>query len=221
MRSNGAPPDRILLGAVADIIAEQEQRAEAAEREILANLARCRERIDEYGNVIETRFLMLEHRMRDQVAAYVDALKLKDGARGDPGAAGPAGPEGSPGPAGPPGPVGPAGADAYPGQARGLWDATAIYRCLDVVAHNGSEWRALRDNPGPLPGDGWMLGAKGMRGDKGERGGKGEKGERGPPGPVPDTLTLEGWSIVMSYPGGRRLACDLRPLFVRYAEEAA
>jgi hypothetical protein len=44
-----------------------------------------------------------------------------------------------------------------------------------VVAFNGSEWRAMVDDPGPLPGPGWMLGAKGARG---------KRGERGPPGPV-------------------------------------
>lgn len=60
------------------------------------------------------------------------------------------------------------GVDAYPGEARGLYDAEATYRALDVVSLNGSEWRAKKDDPGPLPGDGWMLSAqKGKRGDKG------------------------------------------------------
>ena len=59
-----------------------------------------------------------------------------------------------------------------------------IYRAMDVVAHNGSEWRAITDDPGPLPGDGWMLSAKGVKGDKGVPGEsiKGDRGERGLPG---------------------------------------
>ena len=61
------------------------------------------------------------------------------------------------------------GKDAYPGQALGLFDAEASYRALDVVSFNGCEWRAKVDDPGPLPGDGWMLSAaRGKRGDRGE-----------------------------------------------------
>lgn len=52
------------------------------------------------------------------------------------------------------------GKDAYPGQARGLFDPDGSYRALDVVSLNGCEWRAKHDNPGPLPGDGWMLSAQ-------------------------------------------------------------
>lgn len=52
------------------------------------------------------------------------------------------------------------GKDAYPGEARGLFDPTATYRALDVVSLNGCEWRAKTDDPGLLPGDGWMLSAQ-------------------------------------------------------------
>lgn len=52
------------------------------------------------------------------------------------------------------------GKDAYPGEARGLFDPRSTYRALDVVSLNGCEWRAKTDNPGPLPGDGWMLSAQ-------------------------------------------------------------
>ena len=41
------------------------------------------------------------------------------------------------------------------GRARGAHDPAAAYFAMDVVAFNGSEWRAVRDGPGPLPGDGW------------------------------------------------------------------
>jgi hypothetical protein len=71
------------------------------------------------------------------------------------------------------------GKDAYPGEARGLYDPEATYRALDVVSLNGSEWRAKCDNPGPLPGDDWMLSAQ--RGKRGEPGpiGKGTEGKSG------------------------------------------
>ena len=41
------------------------------------------------------------------------------------------------------------------------------YQKLDRVSFNGSEWIARRDDPGPLPGDGWMLGAQKARGKPG------------------------------------------------------
>jgi Collagen triple helix repeat (20 copies) len=168
---------------------EQLKDRTATERELAGDLGRLRERLDDYGNVIETRFLGLEHRMRDQVAAQIAALDLQDGVPGAPGERGEQGErglQGEQGNRGEPGPEGPAG---YVGQARGLWNADATYRAMDVVACNGSEWRAIRDNPGPLPGDGWMLGAKGVKGERGAAGHRGEKGDRGergiagPPGP--------------------------------------
>lgn len=71
----------------------------------------------------------------------------------------------------------------YTGQARGLYDAEASYRALDVVSLNGSEWRAKSDNPGPLPGDGWMLSAqRGRRGEQGQRGQAGSEGKAGKDG---------------------------------------
>jgi len=104
--------------------------------------------------------------------------------KGDPGPIGPAGPEGAPGPPGPIGEAGPMGPVGYAGEARGLFDETATYRGLDRVALDGSEWIARCDNPGPLPGDGWMLSAKvGRKGDPGPRGERGPRGETGPAGP--------------------------------------
>jgi len=173
--------DANLLNAVADVLADERFVRAHAIGEVKADLARARERIDDYGNVIENRFLGLEHKMREQIAAHVAALELQDGAPGPSGAPGPAGSPGAVGPAGPQGPEGPIG---YVGRASGLWSAEGVYRAMDLAAWNGCEWRALRDDPGPLPGDGWMLSAKGMKGDKGERGGKGDRGDRGPPGPT-------------------------------------
>ena len=78
------------------------------------------------------------------------------GERGEPGERGLEGPQGAAGSAGEPGAI---GEPAYPGRACGLWNETEAYRAMDVVASNGSEWRAVYDNPGPLPGDGWRQGA--------------------------------------------------------------
>ena len=54
---------------------------------------------------------------------------------------------------------------------RGLFDATATYRQLDIVALNGGSFIAKKDDPGPCPGAGWQLiVSQGKSGDKGERG---------------------------------------------------
>jgi len=66
------------------------------------------------------------------------------------------------------------GKDAYPGQACGLHDPAAAYRALDIVSFNGSGWIAKVDNPGELPGDGWMLLAQ--RGKPGKPGDPGKEG---------------------------------------------
>ena len=53
-------PDAALLGAVADLLAETHKANHASVRDLVAELARSRERIDQYGNVIETKFQALE-----------------------------------------------------------------------------------------------------------------------------------------------------------------
>jgi len=113
----------------------------------------------------------------------------KDGVAGAPGRDGAGGRDGEPGQTGPQGEPGRDGTDgkdgrdgtdgkdAYPGEARGLFDPAGTYRALDVVSFNGCEWRAKRNAPGELPGDGWMLSAsRGKRGDRGERGLTGNDG---------------------------------------------
>jgi hypothetical protein len=109
------------------------------------------------------------------------------GDNGDPGAqgpqgaigpAGPAGPQGATGPQGPtgvqgpPGATGPAGPQGAKGlNWRGVWDATASYVLDDAISHDGSSWRALRDNTNVTPIDGadWTIVAQ--KGDAGEGGG--------------------------------------------------
>jgi hypothetical protein len=106
------------------------------------------------------------------------------------------------------------------GEVCGLFDPAREYRKYDLVMLNGSEWRAKRDAPGPLPGDGWAMSAQ-----QGKAGKPGEKGERGPAG-SPATAIV-GWQIsefravpVLS-DGGLGPPLDLRAMFEQYHGEAS
>jgi integrin beta 8/collagen type VII alpha len=190
-------PDRSLLRAVAEIVIAEERQRDAADTALSAEVARLKERIDDYGNVIRQPGPPGPQGLPGPPGAHIKGDK---GDKGDPGEAitGPAGPpgeaikgdKGDPGEPGPPGESikgdkGDPGEAAYTGRALGRHNPQQQYRAMDVVAHNGSEWRAITDDPGPLPGDGWMLSAKGSKGDKGVPGDKGDsvKGDRGLPGP--------------------------------------
>jgi hypothetical protein len=157
----------------------------------------------------------------------VDGAPGRDGVDGADGNTGPAGADGSngadgadgrdgeQGPQGVPGSDGRDGADgkdAYQGEARGLFDPEAQYRAMDTVGFNGSEWRAKRDDPGELPGDGWMLSAG--RGKRGDRGDRGERGADGAPGrTAPEIIALyadpKTMSIVATKDDGTELTADL------------
>lgn len=166
--------------------------------------------------------LKIERAVADRLAALKDGpqgLQGEPGERGEPGEAitGPAGEQGVQGPPGPP------GEEPYVGEVCGLFDQAREYRKYDIVAFGGSEWRAKRDAPGALPGDGWALSASaGKSGQKGEHGARGERGPVGPPGPV-----IAGWSVrdFRAVPvfsdGSAGPALDLRALFEQYHEEAA
>jgi hypothetical protein len=127
---------------------------------------------------------------------------------------------GKPGPQGEPGEPGTPGEVPYVGEVCGLFDPARDYRKFDLVAFGGSEWRARRDNPGALPGDGWALSAS--AGKTGQKGEIGKRGERGPAGPV-----IVGWTVrdfaaspILS-DGSTGPALDLRALFEQYHAEAA
>jgi hypothetical protein len=146
------------------------------------------------------------------------------GEKGEMGEQGQRGETGAPGARGEQGEKGEPGADAYPGQARGLWSAEADYRQMDVVSYNGSEWRAIQDDPGALPGPGWMLGAKGIKGRPGERGERGERGPQGPMGPAGigiDEVVLNDFTLVFLCSDGSTMRCDLAPAFERYRMEVS
>lgn len=104
----------------------------------------------------------------------------------------------------PAGPAGADGKDAYPGQALGLFDPKREYRALDVVSLNGSEWRAKHDNPGELPGPGWMLSAS-----RGKRGEKGEPGEAGRAGAELVAAYVRDGELVLLCEGGTEIKVDL------------
>jgi HK97 family phage portal protein len=177
-------------------------------------LTRLIERLDDYGNVIKFPAPVAgpagppgergEPGRDGRDGA--PGLPGERGERGEPGEPGRQGDTGLPGERGE---KGDNGEPAYSGRACGLYSETAAYRALDVVAHNGSEWRAVRDDPGPLPGDGWMLGAKGSRGKPGE---KGDKGEKGAPGPAVAEFVLAEDELVLVHADGSALSVDLAPL---------
>lgn len=107
----------------------------------------------------------------------------------------------------PEGPAGADGRDAYPGEARGLYDPAAQYRALDCVSFNGCEWRAKIDNPGELPGPDWMMSAQ-----KGKRGDRGEKGQAGTSGATVVAQYLRGDELVTTMSDGSEVKADLSEL---------
>ena len=157
---------------------------------------------------------------RETVAGLIRKVEerlseVKDGKDGEQGPPGEAGPQGDPGPVGEAGPPGQDGADAYPGEAKGLFDPDATYRAMDVVSFNGSEWRAKHDDPGPLPGEGWMLSAsKGKRGDRGERGPDGRVGKDGKDGAQPVDIRFDAkeMKFLMTLDDGNLLEADFYPV---------
>ena len=68
---------------------------------------------------------------------------------------------------------------------KGTHDPKAEYFANDLVAKDGASFVAKRNNPGPLPGDGWQLLAR--------QGQRGVAGERGAPGR--DAPRITGWIV--------------------------
>ena len=95
---------------------------------------------------------------------------------------------------------------------KGTHDPKAEYFANDLVAKDGASFVAKRNNPGPLPGDGWQLLAR--------QGQRGIAGERGAPGR--DAPRIIKWELdVASYTatpilsdGSRGPGLELRALFV-------
>jgi hypothetical protein len=110
------------------------------------------------------------------------------------------------------------GQDAPVGEVRGLHDTSEKYRRFDLVVANGSEWRAKRDDPGPLPGNGWALSAQ--KGDRGKRGEQGDRGLQGPPGQAAPAIAewiVKGYqAIPLMADGTLGPALDLEGMFEAY-----
>lgn len=144
--------------------------------------------IVQVGTTMEVKFVAGD-------TAYVCEVELPRGEQGE---------RGLDGEAGQPGERGERGPEAYVGEARGLFDASAQYRKLDVVSFNGSEWRAKCDDPGELPGEGWMLSA-----GRGKRGEKGDRGERGFAGAALAAGYIDGTDLVLTSGDGSETKVDL------------
>lgn len=149
----------------------------------------------------------------------VDGATGPQGPAGEPGPQGERGERGDAGPMGEAGPAGRDGTDAYAGEARGLFDPEATYRAMDVVSFNGSEWRAKRDDPGELPGEGWMLSAS--RGKRGDRGDRGPEGSPGPASPsvIAGYVDQREMQIVLTKDDGSEVRVDLYD-FARSVQQA-
>lgn len=171
------------------------------------------------------RAAQAEFELRVERAVAERLAQVKDGAvgpqgergeRGEPGEAitGPPGEQGIPGPPGPPGEV------PYVGEVCGLFDPEHEYRKYDLVAWDECEWRAKRDAPGPLPGDGWALSAK--AGPRGKRGDIGPRGERGLPAATIASWTIREYvAVPMMSDGSAGAPLNLRSFFEQFYSEAA
>jgi integrin beta 3 len=110
------------------------------------------------------------------------------------------------------------GRDAPVGQVYGRYDPAGQYKRFDLVAHDGGEWRARKDDPGPLPGSGWALSA--VQGKQGKPGAKGDAGPRGAAGASIAEWSIAGFAAVpIMSDGTAGPALDLRALFERYHDE--
>jgi hypothetical protein len=89
---------------------------------------------------------------------------------------------------------------------------------MDVVTFNGSEWRAKVDDPGMLPGDGWVIGAKGSKGRPGERGPAGPKGEPGEAAASIVEAVVADFEIIFLKSDGSTMSCNLLPLLEKMRE---
>lgn len=103
------------------------------------------------------------------------------------------------------------GSDGTDGKSlnpRRLWSADEEYGRLDVVALNGGSFVALTDNPGPCPGDGWMLLTS--------QGKTGRPGDPGRPGPPVKGMAIDDNAVLtLTNADGSTITCDLYPLLSR------
>lgn len=107
------------------------------------------------------------------------------------------------------------GKDAYAGEVKGVFSEEETYLARDIVKFDGSSWIAKTDEPGPIPGDGWVqLASKGKRGDRGEKGERGAEGKHGMNGAQPIALAIDSETMEfrMILDNGEECAADFYPI---------
>lgn len=113
-----------------------------------------------------------------------------------------------------------AGRNAREIEHRGAYDPDGAYSRLNIAALDGGAFMALRDGPGPCPGDGWRLlvarGKAGKPGDRGEQGERGLPGPEGNPGVGISDISIDGFALIVSLTNGDTIARDLQPMFEEY-----
>lgn len=111
------------------------------------------------------------------------------------------------------------GKDADEIEVRGTWDASSVYRRLNIVALNGAAFMARKDDPGPCPGEGWqVIAMRGKPGQQGERGMKGDRGEQGPAGPAVLHMEADDNGLIHLVNGdGSTVDLDLYPVLSKIA----
>ncbi len=113
-----------------------------------------------------------------------------------------------------------AGNDGIDGRSlnfRSTWSADETYAALDVATLDGGSFVALRDDPGPCPGDGWRLFVqRGKAGRPGEKGDKGDRGTRGEPGPAVVGIEMDDEGVViLTNADGSTATGDFYPVLSR------
>lgn len=113
-----------------------------------------------------------------------------------------------------------AGNDGVDGRSlnfRSTWSADETYAALDVATLDGGSFVALRDDPGPCPGDGWRLFVqRGKAGRPGEKGDKGDRGTRGEPGPAVVGIEMDDEGVViLTNADGSTATGDFYPVLSR------
>lgn len=109
------------------------------------------------------------------------------------------------------------GADGRSLNFRSTWSADETYAGLDVAILDGGSFVALRDDPGPCPGDGWrLLVQRGKPGRPGEKGDRGDKGARGEPGPAVVGIEMDDTGMVtLANADGTKAQGDFSPALSR------
>jgi len=201
------PRDDVVLAELGAIVGRLERELRLQVRTYLAEAHETVAAIRQERAEVRLELAQAAHDLAADVTARL--AEVRDGKDGEPG---------------PPGAdstvPGPPGEDGKSFTGRRTYSDKETYSALDVVGLDGSSFFALRDDPGPCPGDGWqMMSPRGRAGQPGQRGEKGERGSAGPPGPPAPraaslTVTDEG-ILTLSFDDGGTLSCDLYPLLAR------